>query len=174
MTSSASPRRRRGIDQGTIKATVLIETFPAAFEMEEILYELREPLSGAERRALGLHLLGHQVLRRPSRHGPARPRRCDHDRALHAGLHRPAGATCHRRGAHAMGGMAALIPPARTPRPTSGPGRRPGGQGARGLTGLRRHLGGPSRPRPGRPGGLRSPSSATPQPVPVASVTTCT
>ena len=37
---------RLGIPQGTIRATVLIETFPAAFEMEEILYELRDHSSG--------------------------------------------------------------------------------------------------------------------------------
>ena len=35
-----------GIPAGTIRATVLIETYPAAFEMEEILYELREHSSG--------------------------------------------------------------------------------------------------------------------------------
>src|SRR5206468_6215122 len=37
---------RLGLPRGTIRATVLIETFPAAFEMEEILYELREHSSG--------------------------------------------------------------------------------------------------------------------------------
>src|ERR671923_990509 len=55
-----------GIPRGTIRATVLIETIPAAFEMEEILYEL--------------------LVR-----------------------------TCHRRGAHAIGGMAAFIPSRRDP-----------------------------------------------------------
>src|SRR5204863_8480059 len=35
-----------GIPRGTIRATVLIETFPAAFEMEEILYELRDHSAG--------------------------------------------------------------------------------------------------------------------------------
>ena len=52
-----------GIPQGTIRATVLIETITAAFEMEEILYELREHSRGAERRPLGLHLQHHQELR---------------------------------------------------------------------------------------------------------------
>ena len=41
-----SPRTRLGIPRGTIRATVLIETYPAAFEMEEILYELRDHSAG--------------------------------------------------------------------------------------------------------------------------------
>ena len=43
----ARRRRRSGSPRGTIRATVLIETLPAAFEMDEILYELREPLAPA-------------------------------------------------------------------------------------------------------------------------------
>ena len=46
-----------GIPRGTIRATVLIETMLAAFEMDEILYELREHSAGPQHRALGLHLL---------------------------------------------------------------------------------------------------------------------
>ena len=42
----ASPRRRSALDRGTIRATVLIETIPAAFEMDEILYELRDHSAG--------------------------------------------------------------------------------------------------------------------------------
>ncbi len=45
-----------GIEHGTIRATVLIETIPAAFEMEEILFELRDHCAGPQRGALGLHL----------------------------------------------------------------------------------------------------------------------
>ena len=74
---------------------------------------LRAPraLGGSERRPLGLHLLGDQMLPGPARDGAARPRRGDDDRSVHAGLHGAArGHDCHRRGAHAMGGMAALIP----------------------------------------------------------------
>ena len=56
-----------GLDPGTVKTTVLIETLPAAFEMEEILYELRDALLLAERRALGLHLLDDQDLPRAAR-----------------------------------------------------------------------------------------------------------
>src|SRR5690606_20267188 len=42
----ATAERRLGIEHGTIRATVLIETLPAAFEMEEILYELRDHCAG--------------------------------------------------------------------------------------------------------------------------------
>ena len=56
-----------GLPQGTIKATVLIETILAAFEMDEILYELREHIGRPQRRALGLHLQLHQEVQ-------ARPR----------------------------------------------------------------------------------------------------
>ena len=44
--SSSTPRRRSAIPRGTIRATVLIETILAAFEMDEILYELREHAAG--------------------------------------------------------------------------------------------------------------------------------
>ena len=54
-----------GIPRGTIRATVLIETIPAAFEMEEILYELREHSAGTERGPLGLPVQHHQEVPRP-------------------------------------------------------------------------------------------------------------
>lgn len=51
-----------GIPQGTVRATVLIETITAAYEMDEILYELRDHASGLNSRPLGLPLLHHQEL----------------------------------------------------------------------------------------------------------------
>ena len=60
-------QERLGIPHGTIRATVLIETIPAAFEMEEILYELREHSVGPERRPLGLPVQHHQEV--PRRRG---------------------------------------------------------------------------------------------------------
>ena len=66
-TSSASPRTRSGSRSGTIRATVLIETLPAAFQMDEILYELRDHSLRPQRRPLGLHLLDDQVLPGPAR-----------------------------------------------------------------------------------------------------------
>ena len=67
-TSSSTPRTALGIPRGTIRATVLIETILAAFEMDEILYELRDHAAGPERRPLGL------PLQRASRSSATRPR----------------------------------------------------------------------------------------------------
>ena len=64
-----------GIPRGTIRATVLIETILAAFEMEEILYELREHSAGPERGPLGLHLQRDQEVPAPRRLRAAGPRR---------------------------------------------------------------------------------------------------
>ena len=79
-----------GMARGTIKATVLIETILAAFEMDEILYELREHSAGPELRALGLHLQFHQEIPQPSRLRAARPRRGDDGPAVPEVLRRPA------------------------------------------------------------------------------------
>ena len=59
-----APRTRSASRSGTIRATVLIETIPAAFEMEEILYELRDHVGRPERRPLGLPLQRHQEVPR--------------------------------------------------------------------------------------------------------------
>ena len=68
-----------GLPRGTIKATVLIETILAAFEMDEILYELREHSRRTQLRPLGLHLQLHQEIPEPARDfRAARPRRGDH------------------------------------------------------------------------------------------------
>ena len=75
-----------GLPQGTIKATVLIETILAAFEMDEILYELREHSRRPERRPLGLHLQLHQEVQARPRLLPRRPRQGHDDRAVHARL----------------------------------------------------------------------------------------
>ena len=55
--------RELGVPHGTFKATILIETLPAAFEMDEILYELPRPYRRTELRPLGLYLLVHQAPR---------------------------------------------------------------------------------------------------------------
>ena len=75
-----------GLPQGTIKATVLIETILAAFEMDEILYELREHSAGLNAgrwdyifSCIKKFKLGPQLL-------PGRPRQGDDDGAVHAGL----------------------------------------------------------------------------------------
>jgi hypothetical protein len=80
-----------GIPRGTIRATVLIETILAAFEMDEILYELREHSERPQRRAVGLHLQHHQEVPAPAGLRAARPRPGHDDRPLHARLHAASG-----------------------------------------------------------------------------------
>ncbi len=100
-----------GIPQGTIRATCLIETLPAAFEMEEILYELREHSSGLN---AGRWDYLFSVIKKTRTRGaefllPDRGQvtmTAPFMRAYTELLVR----TCHTRGAHAIGGMAAFIP----------------------------------------------------------------
>ncbi len=99
-----------GIDRGTIKATVLIETLPAAFEMDEILYELRE-------HSAGLNAGRWDYIFSAIKCFPERPEMTLPDRGdvtmtvpFMRAYTELLAATCHKRGAHAMGGMAALIP----------------------------------------------------------------
>ena len=99
-----------GIPSGTIRATVLIETLPAAFEMDEILYELREHSAGLN--AGRWDYIFSSIKCFPDRREMVLPDRGDVTMTvpfMRAYTERLA-ATCHRRGAHAMGGMAALIP----------------------------------------------------------------
>jgi malate synthase len=104
-----------GVQRGTIKATVLIETILAAFEMDEILYELRQHSAGLNAGRWDyifsvIKKLGHRpefVL--PDR--AAVTMAVPFMRAYSELLVK----TCHRRGAHAIGGMAAFIPSRRDP-----------------------------------------------------------
>ena len=104
-----------GAPQGSIRATVLIETLPAAFEMEEILYELREHSAGLN--AGRWDYIFSAVKRFRTREEFTLPDRVQVTmttpfmRAYTELLVR----TCHKRGAHAMGGMAAFIPSRRDP-----------------------------------------------------------
>jgi malate synthase len=99
-----------GIQRGTIKATVLIETILAAFEMDEILYELREHSAGLN---CGRWDYIFSFIKK-FRHDPAflLPDRSGvtMDRHFLKSYVDLLIRTCHRRGAHAMGGMAAQIP----------------------------------------------------------------
>jgi malate synthase len=99
-----------GLDRGSIKATVLIETLPAAFEMDEILYELREHSAGLN--AGRWDYIFSAIKCFPDDPAMVLPDRGDVNMTvpfMHAYTELLA-ATCHKRGAHAMGGMAALIP----------------------------------------------------------------
>nr|AAQ06322.1 malate synthase [Streptomyces thermovulgaris] len=105
-----------GVPRGTIRATVLIETITAAYEMEEILYELRDHASGlnAGRWDYLFSLIknfrdcGAKFVL-PDRNSVTMT--APFMRAYTELLVR----TCHRRGAHAIGGMAAFIPSRRNP-----------------------------------------------------------
>ena len=137
------------IPRGTIRATVLIETYPAAFEMEEILYELRDHSAGLNAGRWDYMFSVIKSFRsRGARLPAARPELGHDDGALHARLHRAAGPD---------------LPQARRPRhrrhgglhPEQGPGgerdgvpEAGGGQVPRGRRRLRRLLGRP--PRHGR------------------------
>lgn len=99
-----------GIPHGTIKATVLIETILAAFEMDEILYELREHSAGLNcGRWDYIFSFIKCFRRRPDFVLPDRSQVTMTSHFLHA-YSKLAIKTCHRRGVHAIGGMAAQIP----------------------------------------------------------------
>ena len=90
-TSSASPRTPLGIDRGDDQGDGADRDAAGGVRDGGDPVRAARALRRAQRRALGLHLLGDQVLRRPSGDGPARPRRRDDDRPVHARLHRAAG-----------------------------------------------------------------------------------
>ena len=104
-----------GLDPGTVKTTVLIETLPAAFEMEEILYELREHSCSLNAGRWDYIFSTIKTFReRPEFVLPDR-----NDVKMTVPFMKAYSEllvkTCHRRGAHAMGGMAALIPSRKDP-----------------------------------------------------------
>lgn len=99
-----------GLPPGTIKATVLIETLPAAFEMDEILYELRDHITGLNCGRWDYIFSFIKTLRaKPEYLLPDRGQVVMGEAFLKAYSERLI-QTCHRRGAFAMGGMAAFIP----------------------------------------------------------------
>jgi malate synthase len=99
-----------GIARGTIKATVLIETILAAFEMDEILFELREHSAGLNcGRWDYIFSFIKKFRNRPDFLLPDRGS-VTMDRHFLKSYVDLLIKTCHRRGAHAMGGMAAQIP----------------------------------------------------------------
>ena len=107
---SCSRRSKLGIPQGTIKATVLIETLPAAFEMDEILWEMRDHIVGMNAgRWDYIFSFIKTFAKNPNYILPDRSQVVMGEAFLgaYAAL---LVRTCHRRGAFAMGGMAAQIP----------------------------------------------------------------
>ena len=99
-----------GLDRGTARATVLIETLPAAFEMDEILYELREHSAGLNAGRWDYIFSAIKRFReRPDFVTPDR-RKVTMTVLFMRAYTELLVKTCHRRGAHAMGGMSAVIP----------------------------------------------------------------
>jgi malate synthase len=102
--------RELGVPHGTFKATILIETLPAAFEMDEILYELRDHIVGLNCGRWDyifsfIKRLGkNQAFLTPDRSEMTM------GKAFLSAYSLLLIKTCHRRGAFAMGGMAAQIP----------------------------------------------------------------
>jgi malate synthase len=107
-----------GVPRGSIRATVLIETISAAFEMDEILYELREHAAGLN---AGRWDYLFSIIKRfrgfAALESPDRAQLTMTVPFMRAYTERLV-ATCHRRGAHAIGGMAAFIPNRRDPEVT--------------------------------------------------------
>ena len=107
--------RELALPAGSIKATVLIETVLAAFEMDEILYELRDHVVGLNAgRWDYLFSLIKKFRSRPELVLPDRAQLTMTTPFMRAYTELLV-KTCHRRGAHAMGGMAAFIPSRRDP-----------------------------------------------------------
>lgn len=108
-------QERLGVPRGSIRATVLIETIVAAFEMDEILYELRDHAAGLN--AGRWDYIFSVIKKFRNRGDMVLPDRAQVTmsvpfmRAYTQLLVK----TCHRRGAHAIGGMAAYIPSRRDP-----------------------------------------------------------
>ncbi len=104
-----------GLPRGTIKATVLIETILAAFEMDEILYELKDHIAGLNAgRWDYIFSIIKKFRNQPDFLFPDRGQitmTVPFMRAYTELLVK----TCHRRGAHAIGGMAAFIPSRKDP-----------------------------------------------------------
>ncbi|XP_020216328.1 malate synthase, glyoxysomal [Cajanus cajan] len=99
-----------GIERGSIRATVLIETLPAVFQMDEILYELKDHSAGLNCGRWDYIFSYVKTFRaHPDRLLPDRVQvgMTQHFMKSYSDL---LIRTCHRRGVHAMGGMAAQIP----------------------------------------------------------------
>ncbi|GAA1406013.1 malate synthase [Glutamicibacter uratoxydans] len=105
-----------GIDYGTVRATMLIETIPAAFQMDEFLYELRDHAAGLNAGRWDYLFSVIKTFREAGEQFIVPDRA---DVAMTAPLMRAYTEllvkTCHKRGAFAMGGMAAFIPNRREP-----------------------------------------------------------
>jgi malate synthase len=103
-------QQQLGIPNGTIKVTVLIETLPAAFEMDEILYELRDHMAGLNCGRWDYMFSFIKKLRANKAYILPDRSQVVMGKAFLRAYSLLLIKTCHRRGAFAMGGMAAQIP----------------------------------------------------------------
>jgi malate synthase len=103
-------QERLGIPNGTVKATVLIETLPAAFEMEEILYELRDHIAGLNAGRWDYIFSFIKKLAKNKHYILPDRSQVVMGEAFLGAYAALLVKTCHSRGAFAMGGMAAQIP----------------------------------------------------------------
>jgi malate synthase len=99
-----------GLPRGTVKSTVLIETLPAAFEMHEILYELKDHVTGLNCGRWDYIFSFIKTLKTHSDYVLPDRSQVVMSKAFLAAYSELLIQTCHRRGAFAMGGMAAQIP----------------------------------------------------------------
>ncbi|MGN6127486.1 MAG: malate synthase A, partial [Humibacter sp.] len=104
-------QERIGMPRGTVRATVLIETLPAAFQMEEILYELREHCAGLNAgRWDYLFSIIKTYRSRGRKHVLPDRSRLTMTVPFMRAYTELLVSTCHKRGAYAIGGMSAFIP----------------------------------------------------------------
>ena len=108
-------QEKLGIPHGSVRATVLVETFPAVFEMEEILYELRDHAAGLNAGRWDYIFSAIKTYR--NRAEKVLPDRAEVTMAVSfmGSYTRQLVYSCHKHGAHAIGGMAAFIPTRRDP-----------------------------------------------------------
>ena len=145
-----------GVPHGSIKCTVLIEHILAAFEIEEILYELRDHITGLN---LGRWDYIFSVIKvfnqRPDFVFPDRAQVTMGTHFLRSAAELMVQA-CHKRGAHALGGMSAFIPRRDDPEANERAMNQIRADKEREIRpGTRRRVGGPSRSCPHCAGGLR-------------------
>ncbi len=98
------------VPRGTIKGTVLIETLPAVFEMDEILYELKDHIVGLNCGRWDYIFSYIKTLKRHADRLMPDRQSVGMDRHFLDSYSKLLCVTCHKRGASAMGGMAAVIP----------------------------------------------------------------
>ena len=99
-----------GIPRGTIRATVLLETLPAAFQMDEILYELKDHSAGLNCGRWDYIFSYVKTFKNDSSRVLPDRSQVTMESPFMTAYSRLVIQTCHRRGVHAMGGMAAQIP----------------------------------------------------------------